>query len=126
MRSEIAPDLTMTNVIGLSSSPGEQITVTPPLLIDALIKQIDLRNWLSVRIRQLVGRQFDPMAIRVREVHRVSNCVILKMKRDLLFTEFVLRPFEVDSVETEREMTQSNHIMIRYWKRLGRLRGKER
>jgi len=44
MRSEIAPDLTMTNVIDLSSSPGEQITVTPPLLIDALIKQIDLRN----------------------------------------------------------------------------------
>jgi hypothetical protein len=41
MRSEIAPDLTMTNVIGLSSSPGEQITVTPPLLIDALIHQAD-------------------------------------------------------------------------------------
>jgi hypothetical protein len=41
MRSEIAPDLPMTFVMGLPSSPGEQITVIPPLLIDALIEQIE-------------------------------------------------------------------------------------
>src|SRR5712691_9737694 len=51
--------------------------------------------------------------------------MILKTERDLLLTQLNLCLLEVGVIETEREMTHRNNMMIRYRQRIGRHSGKE-
>src|SRR6266851_7966170 len=84
-----------------------------------------MRHVLFSSLRKLVRCQLNPVTLWVREVNRVSHGMILKTEGDLLVTELNLRQLKVGAIETEREMTHRDDLIIRHRQRIGRFSGKE-